>query len=381
VLVVLTLIGGNDALNTIVPLRQYDLYRRLRPTLAWRREELVPLPDYGEVFGLNPGLQPLAALFAQRKLALINGCGPPAHAQGLFDHEASLQNFQTGELYGTAPPVSPTGWLGRYLDEVAPGELPAGIDFASLPLLLTGLRARPFALAALSGVGVFPSADAPARALAHRRLQQGRAAPGVAADSQALRRQVLALSGTLQSISDAYRVAPGVTYPLSYLGSALHDCAALIAADRGVRALSVSLSGFDTHGGQNDGPPDLAPLHQGLWATVSEALAAFYADLKGHGVGQRVVTLVCSEFGRRSVENSNLGTDHGFAGSMLAIGDPVRGGVYGEYPDLRPDRLVLGANLDVHVDFRAVYATILAKHLGADPEPILRGSFPPMRFL
>lgn len=381
IVVTVSLIGGNDGLNTVVPLRQYDRYRALRPTLAWPREQLIPLPRYEESFGLNPGMQALAQLFVEGKVAFINGCGCPPTANGLFDHEASMRNFWTGETYGAAPPGKPTGWLGRFLDSMEPREFPTAVDFGFAPLVLTGARSTPLSLARLSGFGVFPSVDAEARYRAYERIQQLPAAPGVAQRSQALRRQILALSGVLQGIADAYEVAPGVQYPADALAGGLQDCAALIAAKRGVRALGVSLSGFDTHAVQNFGVPDSLPYHQILLTTVSEAMAAFYADLKAHGVSDRVVTLVFSEFGRRGAENNNLGTDHGFGGPMLVIGDPVQGGVYGDYPDLREEYLVLDGNLDAPVDFRSVYATILARHLGADPEPILRGNFPQLRFL
>src|SRR5690606_23128763 len=108
---------------------------------------------------------------------------------------------------------------------------------------------------------------------------------------------------------------------------------------------------------------------------------AFLADMEGHGLRDEVLVLVCSEFGRRPLENSEDGTDHGFAGPMFVLGGRVRGGVWADYPDLRDDYLVLDGNLDVTVDFRAVYATILARHLGVDPGPILGGDFEPLGFL
>lgn len=381
VVVVVTLIGGNDGLNTVVPLRQYDRYRELRPTLAWPREALISLPGHSDTFALNPGMQAIADLYARGKVAIVNGCSTPATAQGLFDHEASQINFWTGEIYGTAPQEPPTGWLGRYLDGVAEQLLPAGIDFGWAPILLTGASARPLSLYSVSGFGVYPSIDSEARYAAYDRIQQAPAAAGPAQHGQQLRRQIRDLTGILQEIAETYRVAPGVTYPPSYLAASLQNCAALILADRGVRALSVSMSGFDTHDRQNDGPPDATALHQALWIAVSEAIAAFYEDLNRQGAAGRVVTLVISEFGRRAVENADLGTDHGFAAPMLAIGDPVSGGVYGDYPDLREEHLVLGGNLDLRVDFRSVYATVLAQHLGVDPGPILRGDFPLVEFL
>jgi uncharacterized protein (DUF1501 family) len=382
VVVALNLVGGNDGLNSVVPLRQYARYRELRPAIGIARARLIPLAGVTQDFAVNPGLQPLAALFAQNKVAVLNGIGCPLDAQGLFDHEASQQNFVSGETYGTAPPSAPTGWLGRFLDGVSPGSLPPGIDFSGAPLLLSGSDAAPLSLYSINGFGVYPSNDFEALYTAYYRLQSlGGASGAVAERHRGLRQQVLALSGDLQTISDEYAVAAGVTYPDTYTAMSLRDCAALIAARRGVRALAVALGGFDSHIDQQAGPPETAAYHEALLAEVAGAVAAFYADLKGHGLSAKVVTLIFSEFGRRAYENNDLGTDHGLASTAFAIGDPVRGGVYGTYPDLRDEALVMDGNLDVHTDFRAIYSTILARHLGADPQPILSGNFGDLGFI
>ena len=381
VVVVVNLMGGNDGLNTIVPLRQYDRYRALRPTIGLARERLLPLSGLTQDFAFNPGLSAFSRLFGEKKLAVMPGVGCPPNAQGLFDHEASSQNFLTGTTYGSAPPNTPSGWIGRWLDGVAPAALPAGVSFSNAPLLLTGETSSPLAIYGLSGFGVYPTSDSDARYAAYQKLQQGSAPAGVAERNRALRAQVLSLSGELQEINFNYAVADGVTYPDTYLAASLRDCAALIAANRGVRALDVSLSGFDTHADEQLGPPDTAAYHEGLLQDAGDSIAAFQADLEGHGVGGKVLTLVFSEFGRRPVENNDLGTDHGFAGPMFAVGTAVKGGVWGDYPDLRDDRLVLDGNLDVTTDFRAVYATVLDRHLGVDPTPILGGEFGRVGFL
>ena len=381
VLVVVELFGGNDGLNTVVPLRQFARYRALRPTIAIPRQRLLPLPGLEQDFAFNPGMESLARLYRRGRVAVIPGVACPPDAQGLFDHEASTQNFLTGTTYGSAPPATPSGWLGRFLDGVAPAALPAGVSFSNAPLLLTGVTSTPLSLYALSGFGVYPTDDFEARYDAYRRLQQAAAPPGVAERNRQLREQVLALSGDLQAISDGYTATAGVTYPNSNLANALRDCAALIAARRGVRALDVSLSGFDTHADEQGGPPDTAAYHEALWRDVSDSIAAFQADIEGHGLGGKVLTLVLSEFGRRPVENNDLGTDHGFSGPMFAIGAPVRAGVWSDYPDLRDESLVLDGNLDRSVDFRAVYATVLERHLGANPTSILGGEFGRVGFL
>lgn len=381
VLVTVNLFGGNDGLNTVVPLRQYQRYKQLRARIGISRQRLLPLEGYEQDFAFNPGMRALAALFRQGKVAVINAVGCPREAQGLFDHEASQQNFLTGTTDGTAPPAAPSGWLGRYLDRVTPGALPAGIDFSGAPLLLSGESYSPLSLYSINGFGVFPSADFAARYEAYTRLQQGPPAPpGVGERTRQLRQQVVALGGELQRISDDYQVSDGVLYPPTYLGAALRDCAALIAADRGVRALAVGAGGFDTHADQQ-ALSEGTPVHESLWITVAEAVRAFYTDIKGHGFGDKVVVLIFTEFGRRPQENNDRGTDHGFAGPVFAVGDPVKGGVYGDYSDLREQYLVLDENLDVKIDFRTVYATLLSRHLGVDPGPLLGGDFGSLGFL
>jgi uncharacterized protein (DUF1501 family) len=379
VVVFVNLLGGNDGLNTVVPLAQYDRYRALRPIVGLPREQLVPLPGYQDHFALNPALRPLLPLFERRKVAIVNGVGYPPTAYGLFDHEASHNTVQTGDVSGSVRETPPTGWIGRFLDEIAPGDLPPAVDLGGAPLVLTGVRTEPLSLPALNSFGVVPSSDRDARMLAYGRLQALPQPPGSRARNSQLRRMALGLVSPLQEIDQAYEVAPGVTYPFA-LGGALRDCAALIAADRGVRGLGVTLGGFDTHSGQN-APALTAPYHQVLLDSVAGAIAAFAADLSAHGIADRVVTVVVSEFGRRAGENVDEGTDHGLASIALVIGEHVRGGVYGDYPDLRSDALVLRGNLATRIDFRSVYATVLAEHFGADPEPILGGDFPLLRFL
>jgi uncharacterized protein (DUF1501 family) len=381
VLVVVTLEGGNDGLSSVVPLRQYDRYYTLRPTIAVARERLLPLAGLEEDLAFNPGLAGFARLFAEGRLAVIPGVGWPPEAQGFFDHSASLQNLMTATIDGSAPSAPPTGWLGRFLDGVTPGSLPPGISRSRSSLLLSGRRSSPLGLSSLSGLGVSPTNDAAARREAYRRLQQGPTVGGVAQHHRLLRQQMLSLGGDLEELGAAYAVAPGVQYPVSELGAALRDCAALIAARRGVRALEVAQVGFDTHVDQQIGPPRSRRYHERLLSIVGDAVAAFQADLDGHGVGARVLTLVYSEFGRRPLENSDRGTDHGLAGLMFVIGDAVHGGVWSDYPDLRDEYLVRSGNLDSTVDFRSAYATILARHFDVDPGPILGGDFELLGFL
>src|SRR6185369_16471080 len=157
--------------------------------------------------------------------------------------------------------------------------------------------------------------DTEARLAAYRRIQSTSATGGApAALGRERRLQVLDLSGAIHERTASY--VPAVAYPSdNYVADSLLQCAKLIGAGLGIRALAVGADGFDTHAAENDGASatDLGN-HDYLLMTVSEAVAAFYADMAAHGFGDRVLLLAFSEFGRRAYQNTDNGTDHGFAG-------------------------------------------------------------------
>ena len=124
VLVVVNLFGGNDGVNTVIPLSQsqYDRYRALRPTLAFQNDAVLSLAGVPD-FGLNPGMTALRDLYGQGKVAIINGVGVPPTATGLFDHSAGQYEFQSCDIVGSSAAAVPSGWVGRYLDTVEENEV------------------------------------------------------------------------------------------------------------------------------------------------------------------------------------------------------------------------------------------------------------------
>jgi uncharacterized protein (DUF1501 family) len=381
IVVILNLFGGNDFLNTVVPVGQFDRYRAIRPDLHIPLERALALPGRDDV-ALNPGMTAMRDLYAAGKLAVVVGAGAPRDAEGLFDHEASQLNLQSGGTTGSSFTSAPTGWVGRYLDTVGGGTVPPGVNVGGASLVLAGAEREALTIFSIDSFGITPGFDSGARLAAYRRIQSGSATAGApAALGRERRLQVLDLAGTIHERTAAY--APAVEYPRDNpVADALLQCAKLIGAGLGIRALAVGADGFDTHAAENDGASatDLGN-HDYLLMTVSDAVAAFYADMAAHGLGDRVLLLAFSEFGRRAYQNTDNGTDHGFAGGMFVVGDAVRGGVYGEYPSLDEDRLVFDGNLDVTVDFRSVYATVVGSYLGADPAPILGGEYPMLGFV
>ncbi len=216
--------------------------------------------------------------------------------------------------------------------------------------------------------------DALERRKIYRKVQQIRIPnSNVAEVNRRLRVQSLIESDTIRKRTANYVAL--ATYPDdSLLAGQLYQCAQLIWADLGVRAFSVGFGDFDTHYGQ-------VGIHDRLLKDLSDSVAAFYNDLNAHGLSDRVLILTISEFGRRANENSDVGTDHGFASVAFAIGDPVKGGVYRAYPDLAPSKLVLYGKLHASTDFRSVYATTAAEFLDSDPVPLVGGKFPQLGFL
>jgi uncharacterized protein (DUF1501 family) len=156
------------------------------------------------------------------------------------------------------------------------------------------------------------------------------------------------------------------------LAAALQLAAELIVSGTGVKLLHVTLGGFDTHYTELN-------RHDDLMGYLDSAVSAFHKDLTAHGVADRVLIATWSEFGRRAKENASGGTDHGAAAPLLLLGDPVKGGIYGQPPSLSD--LDPTGNLRYTVDFRSVYQEILGAHLGADPREILGGSFEKLGFV
>jgi len=381
VIVAVNLYGGNDGVNTVIPMNQYSRYYELRPTIHIPTDRALVLPNAPD-YALNPGMTAVHSLYGQGKVAVINGVGAPPDAYGLFDHEASQYMFQSSDISGSASATVPSGWIGRYLDHVQEGIVTPGVNLGGGELLLRGVDREALSIGSIEQFQVQPGFDGEARLAAYNGIMAVPAtAGGVAERNRMLRESAIEQSQIVRERTAGY--VPAVEYPLdNYLADNLKQCAQLLSADLGVQALAVGYDGYDTHASQEDGRNDTQlGYHSLLMQQVSDAIGAFQADLTAHGLSQDVILLVFSEFGRRPEENNDAGTDHGYGSVGFVIGDAVHGGVYGEYPNLNEDRLVLDGNVDVTTDFRSVYAEVLGEFIGTDPEPILGGAFPPLGFL
>jgi uncharacterized protein (DUF1501 family) len=158
----------------------------------------------------------------------------------------------------------------------------------------------------------------------------------------------------------SYRPAAGADYPPTPLGGALSQIAMLIKADVGLEVAFAESAGWDTHVQQGAAQGSFARRAEDL----ARAIAAFETDLGAER--DHVVVMTMTEFGRTVRENGSGGTDHGHGSCLFVLGDEVAGGrVYGDLPSLDPDALYDGRDLPVSTDFRAVFAEVAARHLGA----------------
>jgi uncharacterized protein (DUF1501 family) len=349
ILVLLTMYGGNDGLNTVVPYAD-PAYHDARPDLAYSPQEVLHLDDQ---LGLNPGLTGMADLWKQQKLAVVRGVGYPKP-----DHS----HFRSMDIWQTGSPESPvpSGWVGRWLDIAGDDPLLALNIGEVLPPLAVGVKATAAALS----VGRSTSSALTASVL------QGFAAPD-AADGPAARLVVASYAaqqrcehtfGPITSSSgDAANGDAAGNGQRAALAAQLELVARCIKADVPTRVYAVSASGFDTHADEK-----VAQTSQ--LTQVDKAVTAFRTALSSSPRAKDVVLMAYSEFGRRVKANASHGTDHGTAGPVLLVGDRVRAGFHGDQPSLTD---LDNGDLKTTVDFRAVYGEVLATVLGADPTRVL----------
>lgn len=338
VLVLVTLYGGNDGLNTVVPAGD-PAYAAGRPDLAYRPDEVL---DLGDGLGLNPGMPELHALWGAGRLGIVRGVGYP---------KPDRSHFRSMAIWQTASPATsvPTGWLGRWLDATGDDPVRALSLEPTLPPFLAGQR--------LAGSTLRPDGlTVPGGALGTAFGALGASSPD---DSPAEARAAGA-------IADVHTVAAAVGAALATppagtgaLAAQLGAIGALIRAGVPARVYSTSLGGFDTHA-------DERATQQRLLGELDSALGAFAGTVAG--IDRPVVTVVYSEFGRRVAANAGDGTDHGTAAPVFVLGNGIRAGFQGAQPSLTD---LDDGDLRYTTDFRDLYASVLQDVLQTDPGPVL----------
>jgi uncharacterized protein (DUF1501 family) len=401
ILVLVDLDGGNDWLSMMPPLSGANriAYDAARPTLAVPPGQLA---DLGGGVGLHPDFTGMADLHALGRVAWIPGIGM---------NNPNLSHFVSGDLWGQGSAMPDgTGWLGRYADLAfdPAGDVLRGITVTSdLPVMLRGSARSFVSITGPSGY-VYPAwlrSNRIGAPFDTALLESGfgtaagstsadpASSPGYASVAQVSKLFFDAQNGFGTDGSLAART-PSVPYPgdtdypvkrldgsnlSSGLSTQLKLVAQMIANGLPAQVFFARIGGWDTHSNQ-------AGDHPNLMRTLGGAVQAFWKDLESistaDGSAQdRAVIVGWSEFGRRVPENKG-GTDHGTAGLSFAVGNAVKGGFYGDYPDLA--NLDRNKNMLFTVDFRSLYATLLERFLGRTPaaaDALLAGSYPRLGFL
>jgi uncharacterized protein (DUF1501 family) len=366
-LVVLQLSGGHDGLNAVVPYGD-GLYYQLRPQIAVPADQVIALDQR---VGFHPNLKSLKQLYDHGQLAILQGVGYPNPNRS---HFRSMEIWQTARPDG-APPDH--GWLGAFMAEVyRAGDSPFQcVNFGtSIPAALVTAYAPVAAMQDTANFQFLAPARMPyvkdplLKTFGQLYTQPARKTPAlelVANNWSTVDQGVHVLGG----LGQKYQAQ--AQYPGNPFAKTVQQVAQMIVSDVGTRVFYVQLGGFDTHSNER-------PVHGNLMTQLADTLAAFQADLEHHGRAQQVLLMAFSEFGRRVAENGSQGTDHGAAGPMFVLGAGVKGGLYGEYPDL--GKLDQG-DLRFATDFRSVYATVIEDWLGAPSQDVLGGTFERLPFV
>lgn len=354
-LVVLFLRGGADGLNVVVPHGE-DEYYKLRPSLA------IPAPKNGAAakdrainldgfFGLHPAMAPAYELFSEGDLSIVHAAGSFDQTRSHFDAMSAMERG----LPQAAGTVS-SGWLARYLN-AGPGQSKSPLRAVAFgDVLPDSLRGGSGAVA-MDSLGDFKlEIDA------HRDEIEKALRSMYGAGKDEISVAGMATLDAMRSLNRLdpknYRPGGGAKYPESDLGNGLKQVALLVKSGVGLEVACLDKGGWDTHVAQGS----TTGWQASLMADLSSSLLAFRKDLGPRA--KNVTTLVMTEFGRRSYENSGLGTDHGRGSFMMIMGGATRGGrVFAKWPGLKQDQLEGPGDLKVTTDYRNVLAEVLQRKM------------------
>lgn len=356
ILVIIRLKGGNDGLNTVVPLYDYDTYANLRPTIRHQENELLSLsPD----FAIPSYMNALESVWGEGNMKIIHGVGYP---------DQSLSHFRSSDIWASADAINDeqTGWWGRYFEDlypdylINPPEIPPAIQIGSIGnLIFEGTNsnyafsvADPNQLANIAQTGgLHDVVNLPECVYGDKLLF--------------LRAQTNTTLTYAEVINDAYMASSNqATYLQDDLSEQLAIIARMIKGGLGTKVYMVSLGGFDTHANQVN-------KQRGLHENLASGIKSFYEDLASEGYDDKVLGMTISEFGRRPYENGSNGTDHGTASPTFLFGAGLNGsGFVGAHPDINASAWDNNDNLVPTTDFRDVYASVLTDWFCIDPSVV-----------
>lgn len=364
VLVIIRLKGGNDGLNTTVPLYDYDTYADLRPDVRIQDSDLFELSND---IGMPNYMDPIEGLWNDGKMKIIHGVGYP---------DQSLSHFRSSDIWASSSDEDEyvdSGLLGRYYEDEIPDfltdppEFPPAVQIGSIGnLLFTGSDSTNYAFSVANPEQLYTLAQ-------NGWLHDAINVPECYYGDQVAYLRAIANNTFIYAnvINDAYTASTNsVVYDDYTLSNQLALVARMIKGGLGTKIYMVTLDGYDTHAEQPEN-------HSALMEDVTKGVKNFFNDLEATNNDQDVMCMTISEFGRRVEQNASFGTDHGAAAPVMFFGPELNGnGFVGDQSELNDTDFA--GNLNFGIDFRQIWATVLEDWLCIDSDfvdEVLLGQF------
>ena len=362
VIVVVQLTGGNDFMNTVIPYTN-PVYYDARPKVGIPEGEALPINDE---LAFHPQAGPLKELYDQGAVAVVQGIGMP---------RSDRSHFRAMDIWHTCEPdkIGTQGWLGQAIRELDPKKenVLTGVNFGrGLPRAMSSPGVPVSSVGDLDNYGLMTGITEEQQR--NEALEIFKSMYGPAIGTGPVMDYLSQTGMDVLRGADRLAEAPAkytseVEYADNTIAKSLKDVARVHMADLGTRIFYTMHGGYDNHANEY-------PDHPRLMGELSGAIMDFFQDLRDRNASEEVMMLVFTEFGRRIRDNGS-GTDHGSGGGAFIIGDPVKGGLYAEYPSIEPDQWLYGEDMRHTFDYRGVYGTILEQWLSIDPTAIVGGNY------
>ena len=352
VLVLIQLNGGNDGLNTVIPLDQYDALANARPQVLLPENSLLNVTD---TIGFHPAMTGMKSLYDDAKLSIVQGVGYPDQNRS---HFRSTDIWTSGSA---SDEVVTEGWLGQNFERDHPF-FPEGYPNEDCPdpfAVTMGSNVSATCQGTAANFSIAVSDPFNITALPEGALSTAPATP-YGNELTYLRTLIEQSNAYGETVTAAANLGTNmVDYPAdNRLAQQLKNIALLLSGGSQTRVFVCTLGGFDTHANQVQGNDTTQGEHAELLATLSEAINVFQADLQALDLAERVVGMTFSEFGRRIIANDANGTDHGSAAPLILFGSCVNPGIIGDNAEI-PANVGIQDGVAMQYDFRDVYGSVL----------------------
>lgn len=391
ILVLIQLHGGNDGLNTLVPIQQYGTYNSLRSNIAIPNSgsrkyiNLDSTLAAADQVGLHPDMTNMKAMYDSGLVNIVQGVG---YSNTNFSHFRSRDIWFMGGDYDQ---YKSSGWMGRYLDHIYP-DYPDAYPTTEMPDPLGLEIGLSVSLGYYRDLGI-PTAIATSDPGTFSDVISSLGGPNptvIPDDHYGMELQYIMdlfanANDYATQLQNRYNAGTNhVTYPgtgagtgyMPYTGAApgyllknelgpqLQTIARLIQGGSKTKIYLVRLNNFDTHNAQVQTGDPTHGAHGALLYHLSNAVKAFFDDLAISGMDEKVLAMTFTDFGRRPESNGSLGTDHGTTSPTFVFGKYVQPGIIGTNPSLTSFDDT--GNLLVQNDYRQVITSVLCDWLGAD---------------